>query len=192
MASEAKNINASPLADYGFWFSRDRWTLREAATLVVGLNPDVVLKHEIHTMYDNNDIADSAQHQIWQPLWRYSRERVDDWKSILDGSLRDIEGSYCASEMDGIVDDAQTVKPMDFVQWCVDDNVRMHYRLTEYLQEEGYHFRFSKNSSTLGMLQIFAKNDIWYLHNAARLVLGISPYATKQRLQNQKNLYRHP
>lgn len=191
MANKTKNHTSSSLADFGFWFSKDRWTLKEAATLVVGLNPDVVLKPEIRTMYDNSDIADNANYKIWNPLWRYSEERPDDWKDILDGSLRDIEGSYCASEMDDIIDDAITVKPMEFIQWCVDDTVRMHYRLAEYLKEIGFDFRFSKNSVMLSALQTFAKNDIWYLHHAARLVLGISPYATKERLRNQKNLYRH-
>lgn len=154
MANKTKNHTSSPLADFGFWFSKDRWTLKEAATLVVGLNPDVVLKPEIRTMYDNSDMADDAKYQIWHPLWRYSEQSAGTWHEILDRSWRDIEGSYCASEMGDIVDDHLTVKPMDFIQWCVDDNTVMHYRLTDYLQGKGYDFRFSPNSRMLNDIEL--------------------------------------
>jgi hypothetical protein len=190
---QPKSLNA--LADYDDWFAKAEWTLHDAAALFVGLNPEIVFDPATIVAYDKFSVT----HPIMYQLWRYEEE-MWDWREISEKFFSDFRDYYCASELDGVIDkkvnadrayDTVTFKPMDFIQWTVDENIPMHYRLKEYLAENGYDFRFSKNSQILSQFQIHGRKEIWSMPEAARLVLGLNPESPKIRLVNRKNLYRH-
>jgi hypothetical protein len=204
VALSAKSLyqpkNKKTLADYNEWFAKSYWSLEEVAALVLGLNPDVVLDPALAAIYD--DVRGDSNYPETYQLWQYSEKAVADWRELLEKSAGDFRDYYCSSELDEIVsknthvEDTETwvsitAKPMDIIQWCVDENIPLHYNLTEYLLEKGYDFRFSKNSRIFSEIQIHAKKDVWYMPYAARLVLGFSPESPKILLIKHKNLYRH-
>ena len=188
-------VAVDALADFDRWFAKDSWTLYEVAALILGLNPDIVWVSEVAASYENFDPDDPLSHQ----LWRYS-EAVSsgDWRDLLDKCFGNIRDDYCASELEGITPQRPdrswedvTFKPMEIIQWCIDRNEPLHYRLREYLSSKGYDFRFSENSKILSEIQTYGKKDVWYMPHAARVVLGFSPESPKIVLQNRRNLYRH-
>lgn len=176
------------LADYEEWFAKPVWTLHQAAALMVGLNPDVTLNPETVAKYDNFDPSDPIQHE----LWRYSEQTWGEWREVQNDYTTWFWGSYCGADLHDIVEsETLNLKPMDIIQWCVDENIPMHFRLTEYLSDTGYDFRFSKNSNILSQIQIYGRKDIWPMPAAAKLIVGLHPESTKTRLLGRKNLYRH-
>lgn len=182
-------------ADYDYWFSKDFWTLEQVGVLVIGLDPDVVLDPDLPEKYEK----DAPDGEILYQLWRYSEE-FWDWQEALFDSTRRFFDFYCSSELDvlthrtkGDTDNHSQVlvRPMEIIQWCVDEARGFHYRLTEYLERQGFDFCFSENSKILSEFKIFSKQDIWSMPAAARLILGISPEAPNKWLQHSRNYYRH-
>jgi len=197
------NKDVSIYADYNNWFSKDAWTLEQAAVLMIGLNPDVVLDQELHQQYEDYQAGHDIQ--ITENMYRLERysEKFWDWREAISDAVPRFYDFYCASELDDLVEtfpyvgnyegykDA-TVIPMDIIQWCVDEGRSFHYGLTEHLEKQGYDFRFSDNSKIIQEIRIFSKMDVWPMPAAARLILGLSPEASaKHCLHHIRNYYRH-
>ena len=124
------NKDVSIYADYNNWFSKDAWTLEQAAVLMIGLNPDVVLDQELHQQYEDYQAGHDIQ--ITENMYRLERysEKFWDWREAISDAVPRFYDFYCASELDDLVEtfpyvgnyegykDA-TVIPMDIIQWCV-------------------------------------------------------------------------
>ena len=190
---EKKAVSIYP--DYEYWFSKSFWTLEQVGSLIIGLDPEIVLDPELPEYYEKN----APEGDILYQLWRYSEDLMD-WQNTLEDSLYRFRDFYSASDLDGLIQKSDSkeegwenkkVRPMEIIQWCVDESRGLHYRLTEYLEKQGYDFRFSDNSKILSEFKIFSKQDIWFMPAAARLILGISPEESANWLQHSRNYYRH-
>ena len=190
-----KNKTVSIYADYEHWFLKDFWTLEEWGVLIIGLNPDVVLDPELPEQYQKY----APDGDILYQLYKFECEFWDWQEAIFDSTRRFYDFCY-ASELDHILENADydkeghsqyLLKPMEIVQWSVDEGRGFHYRLTEYLQKQGYDFRFSEDSKIMEEFKIYSKMDIWPMLAAARLLLGLSPEATNKWLSHSRNYYRH-
>ncbi len=193
--SQQKDNSTDVLADYDYWFSKKVWTLEQTGALVIGLNPDVVLNPDLPKAYEENAPGGKVLYQ----LWRYTKE-FWNWHYALDDSIRFLRDRYNACELDHLVKeppackDSQNnvvIQPMEMIQWCVDESRGFHYKLTEYLKNRGYDFRFSENSKILSEIKIFSKQEIWPMPSATRLILGLPPESTNKWLEHIRNYYRH-
>lgn len=198
-----KDKDVSIYADYVSWFSKDTWTLEQAAVLMIGLDPNVVLGQELHQQYEDYQAGlDVKVSKNIYLLERFS-ENFGDWRTAISNAVPSFYDFYCSSELDELVEtlpyvgnyegyEEATVSPIGIIQWCVDKGRGFHYDLTDYLHKQGYDFCFSDNSKIMQEMQIFSKMDVWPMPAAARLILGLSPEASaKHCLGHIRNYYRH-
>jgi hypothetical protein len=68
-------------ADYDYWFSKDFWTLEQAAVLMIGLDPNVVFDQVLHQQYE--DYQAGLDIQVTENI--YLLERCD---IVIEGLLK--------------------------------------------------------------------------------------------------------
>ena len=145
-------------ADYDYWFSKDHWSIEEMLRWLSDLTPMLFgCRKQSKDIKTRCGMMSPPSLIYIMSIFAYA----GDWLHILDKSYSWVHGSYCASELDHFLNKTTfSAKPMDFVQWYVDERYPVHYALTEYLQNIGYEFRHSIHSRTLYLCQLYAKKDI--------------------------------
>lgn len=156
-------------ADYESWLARDRWHYDVLPFLLMGLNPDVLIP-----LAKAQGLSNRLPAAAPPALSDYQRKYGSI--SVLTDSYRDrLAHLMTKPENAAILDSGQTVQPMAFVQMCFDENVEIHHSLEDHLRKTGFSFRFSKHSPVFQEMERHSKHDLWYLPEAARMILGLHP-----------------
>lgn len=159
----------SVYADYESWLARDRWHYDVLPFLLMGLNPDVLIP-----LAKAQGLSNRLPAAAPPALSDYQRKYGSI--AVLTDSYRDrLAHLMTKPENAAILDSGQTVQPMAFVQMCVDENVEIHHSFEDHLRKTDFSFRFSRHSPVFQEMERHSKHDLWYLPEAARMILGLHP-----------------
>ena len=175
--------------DYEMWFSKDTWTMAEAAALTVGLCPNLILEASSFLQL-NIKILDKDD-GLCGDLDTYSAE-FGDWQENLQERYNAFSNAYCAGDF--LLPTKKQVfgyEPLGILQWCYDEALPFHFKLSEFMAQNGICLTFSANSHMLYQYNNYCKKDRWSLTVGARLILGLDPEGGRLYLESRKNYNRH-
>ncbi len=172
-ASKQSSLPSSIFPDYALWLDRPHWSQSEALWMLLGLDPSLS-GYERPLPDEHLNYALSSYEHVYGRLknqLELYQAHVFDFCFTSDRTLEQARNF-------------QSIDPNVLLQWCFDRHIPWSWRLQKAINERGIkRFRFSDNAPYIHQLEKLSRRDGWTPQEAVKLVTGISPCQSDERLK---------